>query len=463
MSRPTRFLIDRTAQTFHIGRMHGDTGKLVAAALFIVALIALVNIFWWIFYEHAEDVLDRQLGRRLETIAATGASLLDAGIVESLAEGNFEAYGLVSELLEDIRSASSLSELFILNQNFDYLVTTSIVEDSTYLLFDLNGPYISSLFFELADGPVSTPSYQTGDIFLKSAYAPLYDSTGYVLAVLGVEADVDYADALTNLRGNLYYASAGSVAAGVCLGIVFLLVQRRVNRIQRRLFINETQSFMGRMVAVVAHEIKNPLSIMRASAERLRKKQQSAESEFIIEEVDRLNDIVSGYLNFAVGGRESFVGRETPETIAAIELVSALQQHLCQHYSQDTIQWLDFGLAPEVAFVGHRRALRQVLLNLLINGADACRDAGRPIVLGLQVRRSADSVELAAIDHGPGIHPKDLQRIFEPFYTTRQTGSGLGLFLSRKIVEDMGGKLIITSQPGKKTEVVVRLPQPSGD
>mgnify|MGYP000880657525 FL=1 len=80
MRRPARFLIDRTARSFHIDRMHGDTGKLVAAALFIVALIALVNVFWWVFYEHAEDVLDRQLGRRLETIAATGASLLDPEI-----------------------------------------------------------------------------------------------------------------------------------------------------------------------------------------------------------------------------------------------------------------------------------------------------------------------------------------------------------------------------------------------
>lgn len=442
--------------------MRGDTRKLIVAGLFIVLLIVLVNVAWWIFYDRIENMLDRQLGRRLETIAATGASLLDPGIVESLADGNFEAYAIVSDLLEDIRSASALSELFIVNQDFDYLVTTSIMEDTTYLLFEPNRPYLNSLFFGLAELPVSTPSYRTGDVYLKSAYAPLYDSTGFVLAVLGVEADVDYADALTNLRSNLYYTTALSAAIGVLLGVVFLLIQRRLNRMQRRLFLNETQSFMGRMVAVVAHEVKNPLSIMRASAERLRKKQPAPESDFIVEEVDRLNDIVSGYLDFAAGGRESFVGHESPETIHAAEFVAGLKQHLCQHYQHETIKWLEYPIAPDLTFVGYRRSLRQVLLNLLVNGADACREVERPIVLGLQVRKNQDTVELQVIDHGRGIARRDLERIFEPFYTTRQAGSGLGLFLSRKIVEEMGGRLTITSDPGQKTEVVLRLPQPVG-
>jgi len=435
----------------------------VAAGLFIVLLIVLVNLAWWIFYDRIEDILDRQLGRRLETIAATGASLLDPGVVESLAEGNFEAYAIVSDLLEDIRSASSLTELFIVDQNLDYLVTTSITEDSAYLVFEPNRPYITSLLFGLAEIPLSTPSYRTGDVWLKSAYAPLYDSTGIVAAVLGVEADVDYTDTLTNLRSSLYYTTGLTAAIGVLLGVIFLLLQRRFNRMQRRLFLNETQSFMGRMVAVVAHEVKNPLSIMRASAERLRKKQPAPESDFIVEEVDRLNDIVTGYLDFAAGGRESFVGHESPETLDAAELVAALKQHLAQHYRQNEVQWLEYPIPPGLVFTGYRRSLRQVLLNLLINGADACREAQKPIVLGLGIRRSHDAIELRVVDQGRGIPRRELGLIFEPFYTTRQSGSGLGLYLSRKIVEEMGGRLTVTSEPGRKTEVVVRLPQPAGE
>ena len=62
------------------------------------------------------------------------------------------------------------------------------------------------------------------------------------------------------------------------------------------------------------------------------------------------------------------------------------------------------------------------------------------------------------IDRGPGMDPKTARRAFEAFFTTRQSGSGLGLYLSRKIVEEMGGKLDIESEPGKGTEVVLRLP-----
>ncbi|HQL24181.1 MAG TPA: ATP-binding protein, partial [candidate division Zixibacteria bacterium] len=158
-----------------------------------------------------------------------------------------------------------------------------------------------------------------------------------------------------------------------------------------------------------------------------------------------------------------FVGHESPETLDAAELVAALKQHLAQHYRQNEVQWLEYPIPPGLVFTGYRRSLRQVLLNLLINGADACREAQKPIVLGLGIRRSHDAIELRVVDQGRGIPRRELGLIFEPFYTTRQSGSGLGLYLSRKIVEEMGGRLTVTSEPGRKTEVVVRLPQPAGE
>jgi signal transduction histidine kinase len=63
------------------------------------------------------------------------------------------------------------------------------------------------------------------------------------------------------------------------------------------------------------------------------------------------------------------------------------------------------------------------------------------------------------IDHGPGLNKKERRRVFTPFYTTKQSGSGLGLYLSKKIVVEMGGELIIESVPGQKTEVIISLPK----
>ncbi|RKX24838.1 MAG: hypothetical protein DRP47_10780 [Candidatus Zixiibacteriota bacterium] len=293
---------------------------------------------------------------------------------------------------------------------------------------------------------------------MKSAFAPLYDSNGIKTAVLGVEASVDYFDALSGLKENLYYSTVLSMAGGLVLGIIFLLIQRSINRLQQHLFLNETQSYLGRMVAVVSHELKNPLAIIRASAERLKKKHSSPESVFVIEEVDRLNEIVSGYLDFAGAGATNMAGLN-PEEFNLSDLVGNIKKHFRDKYPYREISWTKETIPDKVFITGYSRGLRQVLLNLLINGADSCLAAGRPIKVGVAVVDSEKTVTLTVIDHGPGIPRKHLKRIFEPFYTTRQAGSGLGLHLSKKIVEEMGGKIIIKSKEQIGTEVVVTLPK----
>jgi len=439
--------------------MHGDSKKLIAAAVFTVVLIVLVNIAWWLFYHRSAAMLDDQLSRRLATVAGTTASFIDPELLEALTDGDFEAYSRVSGVLDNIRAEASLAELFVLDPDLAYLATTAIEADSAYFLAALNGQYIDSFFFSMHRAPIATPSYQSGDIYLKSAFAPLYDRDGFVAAVVGVEADVDYFDALADLRTNLYSATALSLLIGLVLGSLFLLVQRRLNRMQQQLFINETQSYLGRMVAVVSHEIKNPLMIIRGSAERLQKKVPTDESRFIVEEVDRLDEIVTGYLDFAGrGSGASLVGREIPEEIDMAELIATICLHFEQKYADEDIRWIDTDASEQVRFGGYRRSLRQVLLNLLINGANACRSAGRPISVGIAARPTGDTIEITVSDRGTGISARDIRRIFEPFYTTGRTGSGLGLYLSKKIVEDMGGKISISSIEGKQTNVSITLP-----
>ena len=89
-----------------------------------------------------------------------------------------------------------------------------------------------------------------------------------------------------------------------------------------------------------------------------------------------------------------------------------------------------------------------MILNLLINGAEACLGSERPICVGLSLTESARAIGIHIEDHGPGISKKELRRLFEPFYTTRQSGSGLGLYLSRRIIEEMGGSIRLESREG---------------
>lgn len=446
--------------------MFASSRKLFTVAVFTILLILAVNLAWWIFYERTEQMLDQQLSRRLAAVAATTTLSLDAVTIDNLILGDLNAWLSVNELLNKARSADSLSEIFILNDNYAYLATTSQANDSIYFLAELNSAYIDSLFYDQSDRAIVTASYPSGPIILKSAFVPLFDELGSVIAVLGVEASVDYFDALADLRRNLYLSSGISLMGGIIFGLLFMLVQRRLNQAQQRLFMNETHAYLGRMVAVVAHEIKNPLMIIRASAERLAKKQKTQESEFIIEEVDRLNQIVTGYLDFAKGGSGgSTLGDEQPSEVNLHKLCVSIRRHFQDKYPDNPITWLseeassDSKDSSEIVCHTHPRSLRQVILNLLINAADACLGASLPIKVGLDISEQKDTVCITISDKGPGMSKKELARAFDPFYTTKQAGSGLGLYLSRIIVAEMDGRMDIVSKPGDVTQAIIRLPK----
>ena len=203
--------------------MFTGSKKLLAVAVFTIVLIALVNLAWWVYYDRTAQMMDQQLGRRLTAVAGSAAVSVRPGMVENLLADDLNAFVEISRTLEAVRQTDSLAELFVLDQNFQIWATTSLEDDSLYFLADLNGHYIDSIFFALEPAALATASYKTGDIYLKSAFAPLFDSTGFVVAVLGVEASVDYFDALTDLKSNLWYSTLLSLGAGLIFGLIFLL------------------------------------------------------------------------------------------------------------------------------------------------------------------------------------------------------------------------------------------------
>lgn len=437
--------------------MFAGSKRLVLVVLFTVLLIAMVNFAWWLFYDRTERQLDHQLSRRLSAVASTGAVSIEPDKLLTL--DDFDTRLEIEDLLDEIRAADSLSEVFIIDEDYRYLATTLLDGDTTYFLAGLNGVYIDSLFYGHDAASIASASYRTGDLYLKSAFVPLYDSDGLVTAVLGVEASVDYFDALGDLRRNLYLSAAMSIIGGLLLGLLFVLLQRRLNAAQRVAFLSETHAHLGRMVAVVSHEIKNPLMIMRASAERLAKKSDAPEAGFLTEEIDRLDRIVTGYLDFARGPGESFhLAGYAPEKIDMAEFVANLKKHFRDNYRDHQVVWIEQSEQPELVLHGYRQPLRQLLLNLLINGAESCRAVSKPLELGLSVAGESGRVIIGVVDHGAGLKKKEIARLFEPFQTTKPSGSGLGLYLSKKIVEEMGGRIHIESIKGQRTEVIINLP-----
>lgn len=445
--------------------MFSGSGKFVLITLFTVLLIGLVNLIWWFNYQRTEEMLDEQLGRRLTAVAQSASVALDPETVDSLGYGNIDAYLRTISVIERVRQSDSLAELFVLDANYTYLATTLLEPDSAYFLASINGTCIDSVLFGLC-GAIPTPTYRTGNLYLKSAFAPLTGSDGTVSAVLGVEANVDYFESLDQLRHNLYYASGLSLAGGLVLGLLFLLWQQRLARAEQRVYMSETHAHLGRMVAVVAHELRNPLMIIRGSAERLAKKTSMPEADYVIEEVDRLNEIVSGYLDFARSGG-SLLSSDMPGRIDLAELITSIKKHLNEKYSKESkeskegdlaIDWQGEPPAGDITMIGYPRSLRQVLLNLLINGVESCQQAGKSVKVGLGVEVTPGSVELRVTDSGAGLTRRQQKHIFSPFYTTKKSGSGLGLYLSREIVAQMGGLMELESKPEIGTTINIKLP-----
>lgn len=439
--------------------MSGASKRFVAIAVFTAVLIVLVNLAWWFYYDRTAESLEDQLERRLRALATTAAASIDPLQVDLLLIDDPTAYLDIYRRLEAVLAADSLSEAFIVDAGYRYLVTTSLDLDTTYFLAALNGPYIDSVIFD-NHTTITTQTYQTGNISLKSAFAPLYDSDGIAVAVLGLEASVDYFASLSELRRNLYYSTGLSLIGSLLFGLLFLALQRRINSAERQVFLSQTESYMGRMVSVVAHELKNPLMIIRGSAERIKRKTNMAEASYVVEEVDRLNQIVSGYLDFARSGSSMLAG-ETPEQFDLVNLAGSLRKHLVQSAADKPIQWLELPAPPALAIVGHRRSLRQVLLNLLLNGVEACREAGKEVRIGLELKDTGREVIITVVDQGPGLGKQQRKRITDPFYTTKLSGSGLGLYVSRKIIEDMHGRMTVDSTPGQGSRFVITLPKES--
>jgi two-component system, NtrC family, sensor histidine kinase HydH len=223
---------------------------------------------------------------------------------------------------------------------------------------------------------------------------------------------------------------------------------------------SERLAALGQLTAGLAHELRNPLGTMKSSAELLGR-QVSRENDiakemagYIVTEVDRTNSLITRFLDFA---RPQHLRLETDDITALLDSVirrferesgAAAAVSVYKNYSPDI---------PKVAFDGE--LLERALLNLLVNAAQAS-PAGSVVTVKTKAveTSSGPGVEIAIIDRGSGIDAKHLESIFNPFFTTKSEGVGLGLAIVSKIIDEHGGQIAVESTPGEGSVFRVYLP-----
>ncbi|MDR2800216.1 MAG: PAS domain S-box protein [Desulfovibrio sp.] len=216
----------------------------------------------------------------------------------------------------------------------------------------------------------------------------------------------------------------------------------------------EKMAAIGELATYMAHEIRNPLFSIGGFANALLRNPSlndlaREKARIIYDESRRLDIVLSNILNFA-RPMEQELSTFAAETVAVqtVELMTLGREDR----GINVVLEIESDL-PMVR--GNAANLKQSLINIVKNALEAMPDGG---ILNLSVKRGHNFVDIEVKDTGVGIDPSIMDRIFSPFFSTKSSGAGLGLALARKVIEEMGGDLSISSRPGQGTRVIVSMP-----
>ncbi len=294
------------------------------------------------------------------------------------------------------------------------------------------------------------------------AEKPLSPVVGPVLGVVEIVQD------LTNDYRRIFrYQILTLVTISGVMSVLFLIMTFVVKRgegiIQKRALerlkleeqLSRTKhlSSIGEMVAGVSHEIRNPLGIISSSAELLKKKMPCGDSmtripDIIIEESNRLNNIITDFLSYARPKAPNRYKCRLQDVLAKNIAFLSTQMgqngyHIETHYEGDL---------PEIDVDADM--LYQAFLNILINAMQAMPQGGKIIIRA----KLSNGLWVAIEDQGTGIPPEFTEKIWDPFFTTKDKGTGLGLGIVRKIIEAHDGQIRIDNRPEGGARVSIRLP-----
>lgn len=218
---------------------------------------------------------------------------------------------------------------------------------------------------------------------------------------------------------------------------------------------SERLAAIGRLAADMAHEIRNPLASMTGSIELMAHTSQlPADTQelmgIVMREAERLNKLISDFLDYA---------RPREPDVAPFDLAAVLEETVWM-FAHQRVEGVEVDVRSEVqgpiTIEGDPNQLKQVFWNLLKNGAEALPGRGR---ITVRAHRTAGGAVVEVEDTGAGIAPADLPHLFEPFFTRKQKGTGLGLATVHRIVEAHGGRIEVESHAQRGTRFTISLPE----
>ncbi len=320
---------------------------------------------------------------------------------------------------------------------------------------------------DLLTGQMSSASHKValGNQNILEIFAPFYLDGGVAgIARLGLKRDRT-SEILKQNRSRIFISMALVVLVGV-LSMWFLYQNQnkhlaRMEDAARRLRQAERLSALGQLGAGVAHEIRNPLNAIGMASQRLQAEYLPADTKereefsrltgIVRDEVRRLNGIIEEFLTFSRSRRLKL--RRSSITELLQKVVDIMKEEAESRQITINTRW---GKSPAMVRMDADK-VQQALLNIIKNAMESTSGAGK-ITVSVEPREK-DQVIVNITDTGSGIAPEEIDRIFDPGYTTKEKGLGLGLPLAYEIIRAHGGEVRIQSNKGSGTTFEITLPR----
>ena len=457
---------------------------------FVLLVMVVVGLSGWVLFELTDRSLERQMRDHLVSVATLVSTKLSGSVLPYLHEGR-EHSTLYRNLMLKLQRAEQgvgARHIFVFDREYRSLLDTDglmpIGREYPKLLFHRRelervwkGQTAHSMLFYDDDVP-----YMTG-------YAPIFHD-GEVVAAVGVEIGAGFVDSIRVFgRSVLIFAGLGALlTVGVAWGLARTLTRpiqklveaaREIGRgnmnqevatasddeigylgeameeMRRKLVARDAQ--LRLMLGGVAHEIRNPLSSIDLYAGLIAgdlpaSDERKQHIEKVIEEVRRLNGVISEFLEFARPAPAQ------PQPTELAPLVANAAFLLAPEMQSAGISYEE-RVAPDLVCYIDAEQMERALVNLMKNAVQAMRDGGH---LTVRATVAGEEVVVEVADDGSGMSEEVQARLFEPFFTTKEKGSGLGMALVARAIEENHGRIEIDSRQGAGTVCRLRLPQSKG-
>lgn len=450
--------------------------KIVLPFLLLFGLISVivplltVELFAWKYSEQ----FTRETQGWLDVIIETGfiqediEKVKDAYSVEVMIFGS--DYTMNASTLIDLAESEQQMEILAENMRLEQVKQSFETGDETFVTHDvtLGGKHYKVFYHLLSFGRYYCLLRPMDEISEAKRTLTLY-MLGIAVLVMVLVALISHrigkniTEPITDLVGFTEQVAEGNLDEQSeirtqdeigDLAIAFNQMTRDLKQSRDKLIQAERLATAGKMSASFAHEIRNPLSSMRMLSQMLLQKPQLSDEQrqslqYILEEIERIDTIVKGLMDFA---RPTTLNLERQPFVPALESVLALMEANLSHHQIELVLELDAEL-PEFEFDSDK--IKQAFMNVILNAMEAMPEGG---TLSVSAFKQEYSVCIRVSDTGVGISEEDIEHLFEPFFTRKTKGTGLGLANVKRILEEHAGTVEIESVLGEGTMVLMWLP-----